>query len=93
MPTLAQTGKSFVVGQWVNITDAANPSVNWMAGAITSFNAGTGVMAVNVVTTGGAGTISNWVVSSASAFVQTPAFGGRSARTLKHRSGRPIRQS
>mgnify|MGYP000886421297 CR=1 FL=1 len=44
-PTLAQTGKSFVVGQWVNITDAANPSVNWMAGAITSFNAGTGVMA------------------------------------------------
>lgn len=80
-PTLAQTGKSFVVGQWVNITDAANPSVNWMAGAITSFNAGTGVMAVNVVMTGGAGTISNWVVSSASAFVQTPAFGGRSART------------
>ena len=80
-PTLAQTGKSFVVGQWVNITDAASPSVNWMAGAITSFNSGTGVMAVNVVMTGGAGTISNWVVSSASAFVQTPAFGGRSART------------
>ena len=80
-PTLAQTGKSFVVGQWVNITDAANPSVNWMAGAITSFNAGTGVMAVNVVMTGGAGTLSNWVISAASAFVQTPAFGGRSART------------
>ena len=80
-PTLAQTGKSFVVGQWVNITDAANPSVNWMAGAITSFNSGTGVMAVNVVMTGGAGTLSNWVVSAASAFVQTPAFGGRSART------------
>ena len=79
--TLAQTGKAFVVGQWVNITDAANPSVNWMAGAITSFNAGTGVMAVNVVMTGGAGTISNWVISAASAFVQTPAFGGRSART------------
>ena len=35
-PTLAQTGKSFTVGQWVNITDAANPSVNWMAGAITA---------------------------------------------------------
>lgn len=80
-PTLAQTGKSFVVGQWVNITDAASPSVNWMAGAITSFNAGTGVMAVNVVMTGGAGTLSNWVISAASAFVQTPAFGGRSART------------
>ncbi len=80
-PTLAQTGKSFVVGQWVNITDAANPSVNWMAGAITAFNSGTGVMAVNVVMTGGAGTLSNCVVSAASAFVQTPAFGGRSART------------
>lgn len=79
-PTLAQTGKSFVVGQWVNITDAANPSVNWMAGAITSFNSGTGVMAVNVVMTGGAGTLSNWVVSAASAFVQNPAFGGRSVR-------------
>lgn len=78
---LQQTGKAFTVGQWANITDAANPSVNWMAGAITSFISGTGAITVNVVMSGGAGTISNWVVTSASAFVQTPAFGGRSART------------
>ena len=78
---LQQTGKAFTVGQWVNITDAANPSVNWMAGAITSFISGTGAITVNVVMSGGAGTLSNWVVTGASAFVQTPAFGGRSART------------
>ena len=79
--TLAQTGKAFAVGQWVNITASTNPSVNWMAGAITAFNSGTGAITVNVVTAAGTGTLSSWVVVAASATAETPAFGGRSART------------
>lgn len=79
--TLAQTGKAFVVGQWVNITASTNPSVNWMAGAITAFNSGTGAITVNVATAAGTGTLSSWVVVAASATTDTPAFGGRSVRT------------
>lgn len=78
---LQQTGKAFTVGQWVNITDAANPSVNWMAGAITAFNSGTGAITVNVVTAVGTGTLSSWVVVAASATTEAPTFGGRSVRT------------
>ena len=79
--TLAQTGKAFVVGQWVNITDSANPATNWMAGAITAFNAGTGAITVNVTTVVGTGTLASWVVVAASATADMPAFGGRSARS------------
>lgn len=79
--TLQQTGKNFVVGQWVTIADAINPSTSWMAGGITAFNSGTGNITVNVVMSVGAATLSNWVVTAASAFVETPTFGGRSART------------
>ena len=78
---LQQTGKAFVVGQWVNITDSTNPSVNWMAGAITAFNSGTGAITVNVVTAVGTGTLSSWVVVAASATTEAPTFSGRSART------------
>ena len=79
--TLLQTGKAFVTGQWVNILDSTNPSVNWMAGAITAFNSGTGAITVNVVTAVGTGTLSSWVVVAASATTEVPTFGGRSVRT------------
>jgi hypothetical protein len=65
--TLAQTGKSFVVGQWVSLTDTANPTTQWMKGAITAFNSGTGAMTVSVVQSLGSGTIAAWTV------VPTPA--------------------
>ncbi len=71
--TLAQTGKLFVVGQWVSITDAASPSVNWMTGAITAFNSSTGDITVNVVTINGTGTISAWVVNQATSFNPLPS--------------------
>ena len=79
--TLSQTGKAFVVGQWVNITDSTNPSVNWMAGAITAFNSGSGAMTVDVAKSAGTGTLSSWAVVAASASTELPAFGGRSGRT------------
>ena len=70
--TLAQTGKAFVVGQWVAWTDSANPSTNWMIGAITAYNAGTGDMTVNVAVSNGSGTISSWAVVQASPYSGLP---------------------
>lgn len=78
--TLAQTGKNFVVGQWVNITDTTAPTSNWMTGAITAFNSGTGATTVNVVAVNGAGTLSNWTITQGSTNLQN-AYQGRSNRT------------
>lgn len=63
--TLAQTGKAFVVGQFVQIVSTAN-TANWMVGGITAFNSGTGAMTVNVTHTGGSGTIAAWAITPAS---------------------------
>lgn len=56
-----QTGKAFVVGQWVTITSTASPA-NWMHGQITAYTSGTGALVVNVGMTGGSGTIAAWTV-------------------------------
>lgn len=79
--TLAQTGKQFVVGQWVSITDNTAPVNNWMAGAITAFNSGTGAITVDVSATLGSGTFSSWTVYSAAPSVIIQPFTGYSART------------
>lgn len=71
--TLTQTGKNFVVGQWVSITDTTNPSVNWMSGAITAFNSGTGAITVNVIAINGGGTIATWTVNQATSFNPLPS--------------------
>lgn len=60
--TLAQAAKSFVVGDFVVVASTANPA-NFMTGQVTAFNAGTGVMTVNVTGIGGAGTIASWNVA------------------------------
>jgi hypothetical protein len=73
--TLAQTGKSYVVGQWVSITDTASPSTRWMLGAITAFNSGTGAITVAVVSTAGTGTNTAWTIVS-SAPVPVAGLGG-----------------
>lgn len=62
--TLAQTGKSFVVGQWVSITNTASPSTQWMLGAITAFTAGTGAMTVSVAASAGTGTLTTWAIAA-----------------------------
>src|ERR1051325_3511534 len=46
--TLAQTGKAFGLGQWVNVASAAALSTKWLLGQITAFNSGTGAMTVTV---------------------------------------------
>lgn len=57
-----QTGKSFVVGQFVVIASTASPS-NYMLGQITAYNSGTGSITVAVGTTNGSGTLAAWTVS------------------------------
>lgn len=64
--TLAQSGKAFAVGQWVQITNTAAPAANYMLGAVTAFDAGSGAMSVAVALAGGSGTLSSWAVHPAS---------------------------
>ena len=63
--TLAQTGKAFALGQWVGIVSTASPATQWMWGAITAFNSGTGDMTVDVALTRGSGTLASWAVTPA----------------------------
>lgn len=56
-----QTGKAFVVGQWVTIANTANAS-NWMHGQITAYTSGTGALVVNVTAVGGTGTYAAWTI-------------------------------
>lgn len=56
-----QTGKAFVIGQWVTITSTASPA-NWMHGQITAYTSGTGALVVNVGLTGGGGTVAAWTI-------------------------------
>jgi len=75
--TLAQTGKNFVVGQFVSIARTSDPSGVWMNGAITAFNAGTGAMTVDVANSYGAtGPYADWTISqSAPVAPNTVAIG------------------
>jgi hypothetical protein len=61
---LAQTGKSFVVGQWVSVCDSATPTANWMLGAISAFVPGTGAITVTVSASAGALTGTSWVIAA-----------------------------
>lgn len=59
--TITQTGKNFVPGQFVQIVNSAD---KWMLGAITSFNASTGAMVVNVAKSKGNGeTFNAWTIT------------------------------
>jgi hypothetical protein len=70
-----QTGKSFVVGQWVTITSTASPA-NWMHGQITAYTSGTGALVVNVAMVGGSGTIASWTVA-----LSAPSVSGNAVLT------------
>lgn len=72
--TLAETGKTFTVGQVVGIVYTTNQA-NTMSGTITAFNSGTGAMTVNVTSVTGSGTYTNWLISGTDTVAESPAAG------------------
>lgn len=64
--TLAQTGKAFVVGQWVTVARTSAPAASYLVGPITAFNSGTGAITIDAVTTNGSGTFTDWTITQGS---------------------------
>lgn len=62
--TLAQTGKDFVVGQFVNVV---NSPTNYFNGLITAFNSGTGAMTVEARVAESTGAASAWTITPSTA--------------------------
>lgn len=65
--------KPFGLGQFITIARTAAPTTTWMTGQVTAYNPGTGAMTVNVVTTAGSGTFSDWTVTAGGIVVSTVA--------------------
>jgi hypothetical protein len=61
------TGKSFQPGMYLVIADTAAPSTNSMYGQITSYNSGTGVLVMNIISVLGSGTKTAWKISQSAA--------------------------
>jgi len=57
-----QSGKQFAAGQYVMIIRSADPAY-YMWGTVTSYNAGSGALAINAIATAGTGSYSGWSVS------------------------------
>jgi len=79
---LQQTGKAFAVGQWVAVSDLANPSINWMLGAITAFNSASGDITVNVALVSGSGTLNSWSITQAAPSNVIPSPVGHEGKSL-----------
>jgi len=60
-----QTGKAWVVGQWVTVARTADPAGVWMLGQITAYNSGTGSLTVNVLYASASTTHTDWTISLA----------------------------
>lgn len=74
-----ETGKSFVPGYYIMMTDTANPAVNNMFGMLVSYNSTNGIAIVNVTSKNGSGTISAWTIvtsSPSSVTLGTNTFSG-----------------
>lgn len=78
-----QSGKQFYTGQWVQIVDAAS-SANWMGGQVTSYSSTT--LEVNVTSTGGSGTKTDWKIGPAGSPGATGATGATGSQDLVYLS-------
>lgn len=61
-----QTGKAFTLGQTLIAASNANPAVDYMWGAITAHNSGTGSLTISVAVAGGSGTHTDWTIGLSS---------------------------
>ncbi len=68
-----ETGKALVPGMWVLLAYSAAPANN-MTGQVTSYNAGTGALVINVTAVSGAGTYANWSGSVTGAPAAVPGI-------------------
>lgn len=69
-----QTGKSFVVGQFVTIARTSAPTTVNMFGQISSYTSGTGVLIVNVNSIVGTGTFTDWTIGLSAPLVPNLPF-------------------
>lgn len=68
-----QTGKAFVVGQFVTIARTSAPSTTSMFGIVTAYTSGTGALVVSVTSITGSGTFTDWTIAlSAPAVTNLP---------------------
>ena len=61
--TVNEDGKAFAANASIHIVDAANPNTNYMEGTVTSYDTSTKSLVVNITSTGGSGTYSNWLIN------------------------------
>jgi hypothetical protein len=61
-----QTGKSYVGGMYITVSDSAAPSTNAFYGTVTSYNSGTGALVMNAETFKGSGTLASWIIAQTS---------------------------
>lgn len=91
-----QAGKTFIAGTFMQAISQAN-SANYMYGTVTSYNAGTGSLVLEIITVGGSGTLADWnlffsgarggVGAAATATVGTTATGGAGSSASVNNSG------
>jgi len=79
---ITQTYLYFSKSEWILLVDNANPD-NWMAGQITTYNPLTGSTAFVSKVSHGSGTISNWLVYLAGAWIDNPWNGGTIANPVQ----------
>lgn len=57
------TDQPYSVGMDLKVVDVAAPSTNFMFGTVTAYNSSVKSLTINVTTTGGSGTLSNWIIT------------------------------
>lgn len=77
-----QLDLSFVAGMTVQVANTAAASTNYMNGIITTYDAGTGEMVVEVLTAVGSGTYTAWTISLSAPVPATYTLPTASAGTL-----------
>jgi hypothetical protein len=70
-----QSGKSFDAGKFVSIYSAANPTVNYMGGNVTSYSGTALVVNVTAIGSGSGNTASDWVIAVSGAPGDTGTIG------------------